>query len=133
MAHLEWLQLCDTAFLDNRDRLCVISVINRFPVPVLPIAVHQLTLVARVVDLRPGEEIEVGLSIMTPSGLSPSPDDPQCIDIAKAGEYVLVTLRQFPLPEEGMYRFTVSLVSGNSLSLDIPVLIISRPAHLQIH
>jgi hypothetical protein len=113
MAHIEWLQLCDTAFLDNRDRLCVISVINRFPVPVLPIAVHQLTLVA--------------------SGLSPSPDDPQCIDIAKAGEYVLVTLRQFPLPEEGMYRFTVSLVSGNSLSLDIPVLIISRPAHLQIH
>jgi hypothetical protein len=133
MAHIEWLQLCDTAFLDNRDRLCVISVINRFPVPALPIAVHQLTLVARVVDLRPGEEIEVGLSIMTPSGLSPSPDDPQCIGIAKAGEYVLVTLRQFPLPEEGMYRFTVSLVSGNSLSLDIPVLIISRPAHLQIH
>src|SRR5262245_27481099 len=42
MAHIDWVQLCETALLDSCDRLCVIGVINRFPVPALPIAVHQL-------------------------------------------------------------------------------------------
>ena len=116
MAHIDWLQLCETAFLDNCDRLCVIGVINRFPVPALPIAVHQLTLAGRVVDLRPGEEVEVGVSITTPGGLAPSPDDPHCIEISNAGEYVLVTLRQFPLSEEGVYA---CVGRCNTLTLDI--------------
>lgn len=133
MARIDWLQLCETAFLDNCNRLCVVGVMHRFPVPTLPIAVHQLMLVCRVNELRPGEEVEVGVAIMTPSGLSPSPDDPQCIEISNAGEYVIVTLRQFPLSEEGVYRFTVALVEGNTLVLDVPVLLVSSVAHAQIH
>lgn len=133
MADIEWLQLCETAFLDNCDRLCVIGIVNRFPVPVLPIAVHQLTLAGRVVNVGPGGEIEVRVSITTPSGLSPSPDDPECIEISNLGEYVLVTLRQFPLGEEGIYRFSVSIGEGDAVVLDIPVLLVSSAAHAQIH
>jgi hypothetical protein len=133
MARIAWLQLCENAFLDNTDRLCVIGVTNRFPVPTLPIAVHQLMIAGRIVDVRPGEAIEVGISITTPSGLSPSPDDPHCIDISSAGEYVLVTLRQFPLEEEGMYRFVVSLGENNPVTLDIPVLLVSNSISAQIH
>ena len=133
MAKIAWLQLCETAFLDDCDRLSVIGMVNRFPVPALPIAVHQLMLAGHVVDVRPGEAIEVGVSITTPSGLSPSPDDPQCIEISNAGEYVLVTLRQFPLHEEGVYRFSISLVAGDTATLDIPVLLVSSVVHAQIH
>src|SRR5262245_55966760 len=121
MAHIDWLQLCESAFLDNCNRLCVVGFLNRFQVPALPIAVNQLMLAGRVVDLRPGEEFEIGVSITTPSGLSPSPDDPDCFEISNAGEYVLVTLRQFPLHEEGVHRFTVSLIGGNTVTVDIPV------------
>jgi len=133
MAHLETLQLCEIAFLDSWDRLCLIGVMNRFPVPALPIAVHQLMLVARVVDARPGEKIDVGVSITAPSGLSPSPDDPECIEIANLGEYVMITLRQFPLHEEGEYRFSLSLTGTDTISLDIPVVLASRPVHAPVH
>jgi hypothetical protein len=133
MATIAWLQLCETAFLDNCDRLCVIGLVNRFLVPTLPIAVHQVMLAGRVVDTRPSEEIEVGVSITTPSGLSPLPDDPHCIEISNAGEYVLVTLRQFPLNEEGVYRFSVSIVKGEPVTLEIPVFLVSSVVHAQIH
>ncbi|HEY7291389.1 MAG TPA: hypothetical protein VH583_16245 [Vicinamibacterales bacterium] len=133
MAHIDCLQLCDTAFLDNCDRLCLIGVINRLPVQRLPIAVHQLVLVGRIVGLRPGEEVEIGVSITTPSGLSPAPDDPQCMEITNAGEYVLVTLRQFPLHEEGVYRFAVTSIGSNTMTVDIPVLLVSSVAHAQVH
>jgi hypothetical protein len=133
MTQLAWMQLCETAFLDNCDRLCVIGVTTRFAVPTLPIAVHRLTLVARIVNASAGEAIDVGMSVTTPSGLSPSPKDPECVDIANAGEYVLVTLREFPLFEEGVYRFAISLVSGGTLTLDIPVLLTSRPAQIPVH
>jgi len=132
MATLAWLHLCETAFLDNCQRLCVIGLTNRLSVPVVPIAAHQLMLAGLVVDHRPGEEIEIGVAITTPGGLSPSPNDPHCIDISTAGEYVLITLRQLPLREEGVYRFTVSLGEAAGVTLEIPVLVISNsvPAHV---
>src|SRR5262249_34231318 len=133
MAHIAWLHLCERAFLDNCDRLCVIGLVTRLPVPTIPIAVHQLMLVARVVDVRAGEEFEAEVSITAPSGCTPSPDDPHCVEIESAGEYLFVTLRQLPLAEEGVFRFTVSLVSGNALSVEIPVLSVSRPVHAQFH
>jgi uncharacterized protein DUF6941 len=133
MARLDWLQLCETAFLDTCDRLCIIGMMNRLPVPAVPIAIHQLMLAARVADVRPGEELDVGLSITTPAGLSPSPDDPQCIEIAIAGEYVLITVRQFPLVEEGLYRFAVTLGGNAPIAIDIPVLVMSKSTHAQVH
>jgi hypothetical protein len=90
-------------------------------------------LAGRIVNLRPREEVEIGVSIATPSGLSPAPDDPECMEITNAGEYVLVTLRQFPLREEGVYRFSVSIIGGNTVTIDVPVLLVSRLIHAQVH
>jgi len=133
MATIAWLHLCETAFVDNCDRLCLIGVTHRFPVPALPVAVHHVMLAGRVVDARPGEEIEVSVAITTPSGLSSSPNDPHCIEISNVGEYVLVTLRQLPLHEEGIYRFEVSLGERSTVTLAIPVLMVSRAAPVQVH
>ena len=112
MARIDWAQLCELAFLDNCDRLCTIGITNRFPVPSLPVAVNQIMIAARVVDVRPGEEFEVGLSVATPSGLWTAPNDPDGYDVGIAGEYVLITLRNLPLHLEGLYRFEVSLDAG---------------------
>ena len=38
MVRIDWVQLCEMAFLDDCDRLCMIGVMTRFPAPVLPIA-----------------------------------------------------------------------------------------------
>jgi hypothetical protein len=133
MAELAWVQLCEKAFLDNCDRLCLVGIINRLPIPTLPITVHELMLAGRVVNAGVGEELDVSVSIATPSGLCPSPDEPGCLEISNAGEYVLVTLRQFPLYEEGVYRFSLSIGDGAAVAVEIPVLLVGRPAHAPVH
>ena len=133
MARIEWAQLCELAFLDRCDRLCLIGVTNRFPVPSLPLAVHQIMIAARVIDARPGEEFEVGLTIQTPNQLWTAPEGADGYEVGIAGEYVLMTLRNLPLSAEGIYRFELSLGSEPPLVLKIPVFLVSTPRHAEIH
>jgi hypothetical protein len=133
MARIDWAQLCELAFLDNCDRLCMIGITNRFPVPSLPVAVNQIMIAARVVDVRPGQEFDVGLSVATPSGLWTAPNDPDGYEVGIAGEYVLITLRNLPLHQEGIYRFEVSVDAGVPVALEIPAFLVSRPRHEAIH
>src|SRR5262245_2557430 len=128
MARIEWAQLCETAFLDDSDRLSLIGITTRLRVPSLPIAVHHLMIAARVVELRGRETIDVGVSITTPSGDCPSPNDPECLDIEVAADYILVTLRDLPLAEEGIYSFGISLGADPPVTIAVPVLLMSRPA-----
>jgi hypothetical protein len=135
MARIDWAHLCELAFLDNCGRLCLVGVTTRFPVPSLPVAVHQLMIAARVVDVRPGEAIDLALWIATPGGrLAMATDAPGGdLEISLAGEYVLITLRQFPLVDEGIHRFGVSLSSTDPVTLEVPVLLVSTPSHAEIH
>jgi len=133
MAHIAAVHLCELAFLDNCDRLCLIGVTSRLPVPTLPIAVNQLMIAAHVLDVRPGETRDFGVSLTTPSGLSTAPDSPDGIAVQVFAEYVLVTLRQIPLTEEGIYRFTISLGEQEPFQIDVPVWRVSLPAHAEIH
>ena len=133
MARIDWAQLCELAFLDNCGRLCVIGITNRFPVPSLPPAVTQIMIAARIVDIRPGEEFDVSLSVAMPNGLWTAPDDSEGYEVGIAGEYVLMTLRNLPLHQEGIYRFEVSLDGGVPVALEIPVFLVSKPRHAAIH
>ena len=133
MASIEWARLCETAFLDRYDRLCLIGVATHFPVPSLPLAVNQLMIAAHMVDVRPDDEFDVGVSVTTPNGLCVTPDASDGFDVKVAGEYVLITLRQMPLTAEGVYRFLVSVGAAPPVTLDIPVLIVSKRGHAEIH
>jgi hypothetical protein len=133
MASIEWARLCETAFLDRYDRLCLIGVATHFPVPSLPLAVNQLMIAAHIVDVRPDDEFDVGVSITTPAGVCVTPDGSEGFDVEIAGEYVLITLRQMPLTAEGVYRFLVSVGSEPPVSLDVPVLIVSKCVPAEIH
>jgi hypothetical protein len=133
MARIDWAQLCELAFLDNCGRLCMVGITNRFPVPSLPLAVSQIMIAARIVDIRPGEECDVSLSVAMPSGLWTAPDDTEGYEVGMAGEYVLMTLRNLPLHQEGIYRFEVSLDAGAPVALEIPVFLVSKPHHAAIH
>ncbi len=132
MARLAWAHLCESAFLDSCGRLCLIGVTARLPVPALPIAVHQLMIAARVIDVAPNSEFDVAVGIHTPGGAIPAPEDPESLAIEMALDYVLITFRNLPLVEEGMYRFNVSVGADGPLTLEIPVFLISSlsPAHV---
>jgi len=58
---------------------------------------------------------------------------PSGYEVGIAGEYVLITLRDLPLADEGIYRFELSLDGGMPVTLDIPVFLVSTPRHSQIH
>lgn len=133
MARIDWAVLCDLAFMDQQDRLCVIGVTRTFPVPALPIALHQVMLVAHLTDIQPVEEIGIVVSIVSPHGTSARPTTSEGIVIEMAAEYVLATLRDVPLAEEGMYRFEIALVGQQAASVGVSVLAASRSIAAQYH
>jgi hypothetical protein len=43
MARIDWALACDLAFFDRQDRLCIVGITRRLPVPRLPLAINQLS------------------------------------------------------------------------------------------
>jgi hypothetical protein len=122
MARIDWALLCDHAFLDRQDQLSIISIVRSLSAPRLPLAVDRLTLVAHLVDIQPVDEIEVSIGLVTPSGQHAARPGSQQVCIAMAHEYVLATLRDVPLVEEGIHRFQVRLRGQPLVAVDVPVL-----------
>src|SRR5262245_46439121 len=134
MASLDWAQACELAFLDNQGRLCLIGVTTHLPVPSLPVALRQLMVAVRVVDVGIGEELDVSVSILTPGGVLAMPSAPGALDVTvAASEFLLFTMRDIPVREEGVYRVIVSVGEGESVSLEIPVQVLFTPSHAEVH
>lgn len=132
MATIQWAQLCESAFLDNCGRLCLIGVTRRLPVPSLPLAVYQLMIAAHVVDVQFGDELNVEAWITTPRGVAAAPNHPDGLSVSVAAEYLLLTLRDVPLTEEGVYRISVALDGAAPITLEVPVLLVSTPVNAVI-
>src|SRR5262245_48260619 len=107
MARIDWAVLCDSAFLDRQDRLCVIGITRTLTVPRLPSTVRQLTLVARLVDIQPVDDVNIVVGMVSPSGLHAARAGSEHVVIEMAGEYVFAGLREVPLLEEGPHRFQI--------------------------
>jgi len=85
MARVDWAVFCDLAFMDRLGRLCVIGVTRDFFVPTLPIALHQVMLVARLTDIPSVDTIGVGVFVVSPSGVFAQPKTADSIIIELAG------------------------------------------------
>jgi hypothetical protein len=129
MVRIDWAQLCEMAFFDDCDRLCLIGVMTRFPAPALPIAMRQLMIAVRIADVEAGESFGIGVSMVTPGGVRLTPEHSDGFDIAMSAEYILITLREVPLAEEGAYRFAVSVGKGSPICIDVPVRLVPRDAY----
>src|SRR5215813_2617582 len=122
MARVDWAVLCELAFLDRHDRLCVVGMTTTLPVPRLPILVNQLMLVARLDGLKRVEEIQVAAAVVSPNGMWKTPSVDDSVSIEMAREFVLVTLRSIPLAEEGIHSFRMLIAGHPPVSVDVPVL-----------
>ena len=122
MARIDWALLCEHAFLDRREQMCLIGLVRCLSAPRLPTAVHRLMLVARLADINPVDEVDVSVGVVTPSGLHTARPGTGSVMITMAGEYVLATLHDFPLFEEGMYRFQIKLRGQQVVAVEIPVM-----------
>ena len=128
MARIDWALLCDLAFFDRQDRLCVIGMFREIPAPSLPLTMGQVMLVAKLADIRPIEELAISVRVLSPSGRRTTPGHSDGVVIEMTREYVLATLRDVPILEEGVYRFQVELNGQTVVSVDIPVMTVERPS-----
>lgn len=126
MARIEWALLCDQAFLDRYDRVSVMGVTTHFAVPSLPLAISKLMIVAKLIDVRSGEEGQVGVAIATPAGQWTQPRS-SGFDVEQAGECLFVTLHEVPLAETGTHRFALGL-GQQEIVIEIPVTLVSSSA-----
>ena len=126
MAKIKWAELCELAFIDKYDRLCMVGVTTRFAVPSLPLQVRQIMIAVRIDDIQPGNAVAMGIALTTPSGKVVVPNHGDGIDVNVAGEYILITLRDVPLSEEGFYRFEISIGEDESVTLDVLVRLVSN-------
>ena len=132
MARVDWTVLCELAFLDRQDRLCVIGLTTALPVPHLPVLVNQLMVVARLDELRPVEEIQVAAAVVSPTGIWKTPSDDD-VSIEMAREFVLVTLRSIPLTEEGIHSFRILIGGQPPASIDVPVVMVGSRIPAPMH
>jgi hypothetical protein len=133
MARVDWAVLCELAFLDRQDRLCVVGIITTLPVPRLPIVVTQLMMVVRLDELKAVEEIQVAAAVVSPSGIWTTPSGDAGVSIEMAREYVLATLRSIPIREEGVHSFRMLISGQPPLSVDIPVMTVPSGVPATMH
>jgi len=133
MAKVDWAVLCELAFLDRHDRLCVVGLTTTLPVPHLPILVNQLMLVARLDELKPVEEIQIAAAVVSPSGIWKTPSVDDSVSIEMAREFVLVTLRSIPLAEVGVHSFRLLMTGLPPVLVDVPVVMAGSRSPAVLH
>ena len=133
MARVDCVLVSDLAFFDRHARLCVIGIASRLAVPSLPVIVRQIMVVARVVEALPEEALDVGVAVLTPSGDWAISGGPDSVHIELAAEYVLVTLRDLCLTEEGTYRFAVVLGQQEPVAVDVPICVTPSRRYAEVH
>src|SRR5215467_13921545 len=126
MIRIDWAQICEMAFFDDCGRLCMIGVMARFSAPTLPIAMRQIMIVLRIQEVQPGEVFRLAVSMVTPAGTVLTPQNSAGFEVTVVPDYILITLRDIPLREEGVHRFSVSVGTDNAVSIDIPVRVAAK-------
>lgn len=68
MARIDWAVLCDRAFFDRQDRLCIVGIVGTLAIPRLPLALSQMMLVAHLI-IQSVEEVAVSIAVLTRVGI----------------------------------------------------------------
>jgi len=133
MAQVEWLMACDLAYFDREERLCMVGVTKHLLLPSLPVRLRGLTLVAQLTNVRPGERLTLGVIVSTPEGEWIKPSNPNSVQIEVNDRYILASLRDLPIDDEGKYRFALRLTPDELVAIDIPVFAMSPANQAECH
>jgi hypothetical protein len=118
MASIDLALLCDHAFFDQYGRLCVAGVTHLMTLPRLPMATRELVLVGRL-RAEQGERLQASVQITQPGGASGVPSEEGAVQIEAIAGHLIATIRNLPLPQEGVYTFKI-LLNGR-LAVSVPL------------
>lgn len=133
MTRIDWAFLCELAYFDRHERLCVVGVVDRFVVPRLPLALHQVTMVARLVNVGFSDDFAMSVGVAPPALAEAQTPNELDVILELSGDYVLATLRDVPLSHEGIYGFRIAVGGQPPVTLEVPVLTASRSTSAELH
>ena len=106
MAESDWAILCDYAFLDERQKICMIGVFDRVLVRSVPSTLHQSSLAIRLLG-DPNAEIDFRVEIIRPTGSELAKFEGPA-KISETGScQIQVNMAGLPLPDYGIYGFNI--------------------------
>lgn len=124
MAAIDWAMVCDFAYLDRDQRLCVLGVTRQIVVPTLPHVLEHAVMVAHLVDVQPVDQIELcfRLTAAAEHGI-----DAQAHHVAVevVGEYVLARVNGVTLRSEGTYLFEL-VINGRTVAQPVSLISADR-------
>ncbi len=133
MARIDWAFVCELAYFDRHERLCVVGIVKDFVIPQLPLALSQVMVVARCIDIQPMDEVDVEISVVAPRGGVATPASGLGVIIEVSGGYVLATLRDVPLLDEGNYGFRIALGNQAPVTVEVPILALGQSPEGETH
>ncbi len=134
MAQLDWALLCDHAYFDSSDRLCMLGVMRQLRTTGLPETMTRLVIVAKVTKLRVIEQFDVSVAILSPSGFLLAADhDSDAMTIDLIQDFVIVTIRGMPITESGSYTFRLQIEEQPTWDIDLPVVDLTTALPASVH
>ena len=117
MATIDWVFLCDYAYVDAAGKASIIGIFENVSSPTLPLQLPQLY-VALGLKLAPGDNLQLSATLSSPSGIELSRINPQSVVIPDDAPVMkgVITLGfyQVRFSETGEHHVEI-LMNGNSV------------------
>jgi len=134
MATVDSVVICDLAYFDRFDRLCMFGVETAGSVARLPAGIHRLSIVVRVPSRDPYDDPDVALFLTLPDGEWRVAEELSEFWVESRGEYVLIHFPRVALQDEGFYRVEVTCGGSEVATCEVHVLSRSNwPARTHSH
>src|SRR5579862_937849 len=118
MAIVEWTLICKSAYFDREHRLTMFDIETDWPVP-RPRGTQRLSLVVHLRDKRADERLDPALVVTSPRGDEWLADNVFDFCIEHHANYLLLHMPCISLNEEGLYRFQLTLGSGEPTAIEV--------------
>lgn len=124
MAEIDWAMVCDFAYLDRDQRLCVLGVTRQIVVPTLPHTLEHIVMVAHLIDVRAVDQIELcfRLTAATDQAFGAQAHH---VAVEVIGEYVLARVNGVTLRSEGTYLFEL-VINGRTVAQPVSLVSADR-------
>ena len=123
---VDFALLCDHAFFDQYQRLCLAGIIHGIGLPRVPMSVRDLVLAVRGVSASPGT-VETRLRITQPDGNPAMNAESGGVQLDVKGDHLIATIRELQLPTEGIYTFEVLMNGTSVVTVPIGVKVVGAP------
>ena len=134
MTTVDWAVICDLAYFDRFDRLCMFGLETSGQVRTLPAGNNRLAFAIHLQDRDPHDVLDVALFVRSPNGDRRVADEVRDFCVESRGDYVLILMPSISLAEQGVYRFEVACGTREPTMCEVSVLVHShRPARIHLH